>query len=247
MADSTCLFAILASWPRETRDPRTAMKCRCKRTNCLIFSSRVLCFRPLSRHPRAGEKHVLSPIAAVHAECPPKNLEQRFFSKCGANTLGGDDTWTLSELMLGSEGPWTRYHMSKLANSVFAMAMHKKCQEKGLQVKALAADPGNASSNLQVSSTKGDGLMSDWFARTLATRGHSAPDGSLDISMCAFSPDAKSGDMYAPENGFKGAPKKTIEEGKEVKKGSETATTLEANQTNVWKWCEEGLGIKFDV
>ena len=178
---------------------------------------------------------------------PGKDLEEKFFGKCEPGTLGGDTTWAMSEMILGRPGPWHRYHQSKLANSVFAMAVHHKCQEKGLNVKAMSADPGLASSNLQANSTKGDGLMGQWLAKAIMGSGQSAADGSLDVCMAAYSPQANSGDFFAPQKEMTGPPIKTIEGGKEVKKGSETLTVSTKNQENLWKWCEEGLGIKFDI
>jgi hypothetical protein len=176
-----------------------------------------------------------------------KDLEEKYFCKCSPDTLGGDDTWMISEVLLGREGPWTRYHMTKLSNSVFAMAMHEKLKLKGSKVKALSADPGLASSNLQVSSTNGDGLMSDWIAKLMMTVGQSAANGCLDAAMAAFGKEATSGDFYAPKSGMKGPPVRTIIGGAEVKKGSETLTCSRVNQENVWKWCEAALDIKFDI
>ena len=176
-----------------------------------------------------------------------KDLEEKYFCKCTPETLGGDDTWMISEALLGREGPWTRYHMTKLSNSVFAMAMHEKLKLKGSKVKALSADPGLASSNLQVSSTNGDGLMSAWIAKLMMPVGQSAANGCLDAAMAAFGKEATSGDFYAPKSGMKGPPVRTIIGGAEVKKGSETLTCSRVNQENVWKWCEAALDIKFDI
>ena len=194
---------------------------------------------------KRGEARLVTHTSGAR-DLPSGDLEEKYFKKSDAGTLGGDNTWFISEVF-GYEGPWRRYHMSKLANSVFAMAAHKKCQEKSLKVKAIAAEPGLASSNLQVSSTQGDGLMSGWMAKAIMGNGHSAMDGSLGICMAAYSPEAKSGDMFAPANQTRGPPVKMIEECKAAKKGTEKLTLSEDNITNVWKWCEEGLGVKFDI
>ena len=178
---------------------------------------------------------------------PNGMLEEKYFVKCGPGTLGGDKTWAISELLFGKEGPWTRYHMTKLANAVFAMAMHQKLKTKGSKVKALSADPGPASSNLQVTSTKGDGLMSEWHAKLIMPSGHSAENGSLDAGMAAFGKEAMSGDFYAPKASLKGPPIKIIVNGVAVKKGGEKLTCSLVNQDHVWEWSEEALGIKFDI
>ena len=180
-------------------------------------------------------------------DMPNAMLEEKYFVKCGPGTLGGDKTWAISEYLFGKEGPWTRYHMTKLANAVFAMAMHQKLKAKGSKVKALSADPGLASSNLQVTSTKGDGLMSEWLAKLIMPSGHSAEDGSLDAGMAAFGKEAMSGDFYAPKASLKGPPTRTIVNGMPVKKGREKLTCSLVNQEHVWKWSEEALGIKFDI
>ena len=182
-------------------------------------------------------------------DTPGGMLVKDFFSKSKPNTLGGDDVWMVSEMLFGKWGPWQRYHQTKLANSAFSMALHEKLAAKGLtdKIKAMTSDPGLASSNLQVNSTQGDGLMSNTVAKLIVPNGQSAEDGSLSCAMCAFSPQANSGDMYAPMNAAKGKPIKTIEGNVPVKKGSEKLTCNKENQENVWKWCEEALGITFEV
>jgi NAD(P)-dependent dehydrogenase (short-subunit alcohol dehydrogenase family) len=176
-----------------------------------------------------------------------RDLEEKFFCKCGPKTLGGDDTWMMSEVLLSRDGPWTRYRMTKLANSVFAMAMHEKLKCKGSTVKALSAEPGFSSSNLQVSSTKGDGLMRGWVAKLIMPEGQSAENGCLNAAMAAFGKEAMSGDFYAPKSALKGSPVRTIIGGVEVKRGSEKLTCSKENQENLWKWCEAALQIKFDI
>jgi NAD(P)-dependent dehydrogenase (short-subunit alcohol dehydrogenase family) len=193
-----------------------------------------------------GEARLVTHSSSARA-VPGGDLEEKYFCKCGPKTLGGDDTWMISEMLLGRGGPWTRYHMTKLSNSVFAMAMHEKLMLKGSKVKALSADPGLASSNLQVSSTKGDGLMSEWMAKLIMPGGQSAENGCLDAAMAAFGKEATSGDFYAPKSGMKGPPVRTIIGGAEVKKGSEKLTCSKVNQENLWKWCEAALEIKFDI
>merc|ERR1712039_186136 len=143
-------------------------------------------------------------------------------------------------------GPWTRYHMSKLANSAYAMALHERLQAKGSCVKALAVDPGQATSQLQVTSVS-DGLMPGWLANILMRNGQSAADGSTPLITACFHPDAGSGDFFAPEKGMTGKPVKTISNGIPVKQGSEKLTTDQANKDLAWRMsdCVAGLGPLF--
>jgi len=194
-----------------------------------------------------GEARVVTHSSSAR-DGPPAMLREEHFAKSEAGTLGGDDTWMISELLLGRSGPWQRYHQTKLANSAFTMELHKKLQAKGItNIKAMTADPGLASSNLQVSSTQGDGLMPNWAARLLMRGSHSAEDGSLSAAMSAFSPEANSGDMYMPNKGMYGFPIKCISGGEPVKKGAEKLTCSKENQENVWKFCEKALGVTFDI
>ena len=240
-----CNAGIMATRDKRTKDG-FEVQMQTNQLSHFLLSSIVWPSLVMASESRSEARLVTHSSSA--RDGPSRNLQEKFFVKSEPNTLGGDSTWFISEAVLGSDGPWQRYHQTKLANSCFAMAVHKKAQEKGLNVKAMSADPGLAASNLQVSSTRGDGLMSDGLAKMLFNgRGHSAPNGSLDICMSAYSPEAKSGDFYAPKDAFHGPPAKTIDEGKAVKKGSEKLTLNEDNIANVWKWCEESLDIKFDI
>ena len=171
---------------------------------------------------------------------PGGDLQQPYFQKCKPDTLGGDHSGLLSESIWSKQGPWTRYHMTKLSNAAFCMELHRRCQAEGLSVKAVGADPGIASSNLFEG-----GLLSQRIARFLVGRGQSAENGSLEAAMAAFSPDAESGDFYAPHRRSKGAPTKVIQRGDG--KPKERLTLSEQNQENVWKWSEEALEMRFEL
>ena len=178
---------------------------------------------------------------------PNKDLEQKYFQKSEAGKLGGNRIfWDF----FGRGGPWTRYHMTKLSNACFAMAMHHRLKKlpQSNNIMALAADPGVASSGLYGNASSGDGAMSGLMARLLMGTGQSTANGSLSAAMAAFSPQALSGDFWAPKQMQTGPPIKTIEEASEVDhEAREKLTLTKANQENAWKWCEEALDIKFEV
>lgn len=180
---------------------------------------------------------------------PGGNLYQDFFKKSQAGTLGGD-SYPIAFQYLGKRGNWTRYHESKLANANFAMALHDKIQASGLKgnIKAGSADPGLATSNLQVT-TMNDGGMPSWMAKVLGGNGQSPADGSLPIGLAAFGKSTKSGSFFMPSEGggLKGPPIATIQEGVAVKKGEEKLVVSPENKENVWKWCEEALDMKFVI
>lgn len=195
---------------------------------------------------KRGEARVVTHSSSAR-DTPSSDLKEEFFQKSKPGTLGGDKSSMFMEMTGFSWGPWQRYHQSKLANSCFTMEMHRRLQEKGIaNIKVATADPGLATSNLQVTSTQ-SGLMPQWAARMLAKRGHSAEDGSLSCAMGAFSPKTNSGDMYMPEKVFKGKPVKCICGGISAKKGKEKLTCKAKNQARVWAYCEEALGVQFDL
>jgi NAD(P)-dependent dehydrogenase (short-subunit alcohol dehydrogenase family) len=191
-----------------------------------------------------GEARIVSHSSSARF-FPSKDLEEKYFVKSDAGSLGGD---SVLKDMFGFGGPATRYHMSKLSNSCFAIALHHKLQARHSKVMSMAADPGVASSGLATSASSGDGALQGWLVNLLGSSAQSPADGCLPAAMCAFSPQALSGDLYKPRFGTSGAPLKSIEEASDVdRKAHERLTLTKANQENVWKWSEDALGIKFEV
>jgi NAD(P)-dependent dehydrogenase (short-subunit alcohol dehydrogenase family) len=189
-------------------------------------------------HSRGNVRVVTHSSSARHS--PGANLEQSYFTKCPAGTLGGDTTWTISQF-LGWPGPWMRYHQTKLANACFAMALHDKLSATSSlkdKIQASSADPGLASSNLQATSAI-DGTMPHWMAKVLMPNGQSAADGALPICMAAFGKTTVSGSFFQPQARTKGPPVTTITNGVPVQKKGEPLVTSTANKENVWKWCEQ--------
>ncbi|CAB9505122.1 WW domain-containing oxidoreductase [Seminavis robusta] len=193
-----------------------------------------------------GEARVATHSSSAR-DSPGKDLEKDYFMQSKPGSLGGERSM-FSEMLLGFRGPWSRYHQTKLANANFAMALHDKIAASSLKgkIQVSSADPGLATSNLQVT-TMSDGGMPSWAAKLLGGNGQSPADGSLPISMCAFGVNTKSGCFYMPQQQLKGPPICTVEEGVAVKKGGEKLVVSMTNRENVWKWCEEALGMKFDI
>jgi len=77
----------------------------------------------------------------------------------------------------------------------------------------------------------------------LMSLGQSAKDGTVPLMMACFASDAQSGDFYAPAQGRKGVPVKTISEGVPVKSGSEKLTTRQANKDTAWNSSLEACGL----
>ena len=73
--------------------------------------------------------------------------------------------------------------------------------------------------------------------------GQSAADGSLPCSMCCFSPEANSGEFYMPAGGMKGAPVKSIVEGKPIKKNGEKECLSAENKKVALEACEKACGF----
>merc|ERR1712007_219733 len=191
-----------------------------------------------------GEARVVFHSSSAR-DVPRGDLKPEFFQKCAESTLGGDNTGMLGEMVMGSGGPWQRYHQTKLANAAFAMELHEKIKGSAYKaVKALAVDPGVASTNLQQTSVD-KGLMGVGMANMIVSMGQGAKDGTAPLMMACFAPDAKSGDFYAPAQGTKGVPQKTISEGVPVKSGSEKLTTSQANKDTAWINSLEACGLAF--
>ncbi|KAL7536514.1 hypothetical protein ACHAXR_007217 [Thalassiosira sp. AJA248-18] len=194
---------------------------------------------------KRGEARIVSQSSSAREF--PKVLETKYFEKCDEGTLGGNDAWLISQLALGKDGPWARYGQTKLANSAFAMALHHKLAESKSKIKSVACEPGYSVTPLQ--STKH--FAGSWLSMLdFMVPKQSASDGSLNAAMACFSPEAKSGDLYAPEKGMIGKPMKVVAGGERQKTGrfgSDKNTCDHEQQKLVWEACEKAFGIEFVV
>ena len=177
-----------------------------------------------------------------------KDLEAKYFEKSDPGTLGGQSL----------EANFYRYHQTKLSNSTFAMALHKKLQEKGfdiLKFKSVVAEPGVSSTDLGVN-LKASNMS--WFTRLkfklvewqfrYFTKIQSAADGALPLIEACFGEDVDSGDFFYPKEIRTGVPYKAISKGELAEGNSkhETRTLKPENQDLVWAKSEEALGDFFE-
>uniref|UniRef100_A0A7S4MVT8 Protochlorophyllide reductase n=1 Tax=Prymnesium polylepis TaxID=72548 RepID=A0A7S4MVT8_9EUKA len=191
------------------------------------------------------------------------------FEKCEANTLGGNSG---AVKLMNFVGPQImRYCHSKLANSVFVMALHEKLAAKGSKVKAIAAEPGIADTKLMVNgfNTKTEvsvaGSLKSGALKMFSCISvmQSAADGALPLMAACFASDAASGDMYCPSKKAvlptgagpkiiynKGPPFKTIVAGVPIYGPSdkkERDTVKPENLAILWEKSEAATGVKFTV
>jgi NAD(P)-dependent dehydrogenase (short-subunit alcohol dehydrogenase family) len=180
----------------------------------------------------------------VYQSCPTRyglrDLDAKYFEKCEPMTLGGNNY----------NAAFMRYHMAKLANSTFAMALHIALQEKGSKVKSIGSDPGQATTNLQQTSTH----MTGFILRLLNVGGRlgfsqSPADGSMSATVACFGKNIYSGDFIMPtgKTGLAGYPIKSIAMNLPIKNGWEKETLKEGNQKLIWEVTEKELGVLFDL
>eukprot|EP00931_Biecheleriopsis_adriatica_P067050 TRINITY_DN41257_c0_g1_i1.p1 TRINITY_DN41257_c0_g1~~TRINITY_DN41257_c0_g1_i1.p1 ORF type:complete len:335 (+),score=77.19 TRINITY_DN41257_c0_g1_i1:59-1063(+) len=129
-----------------------------------------------------------------------KQLEPEYLGKNGGN-LGGD-----SSSMFFGGARWTRYGQTKLANAVYATALHEKLQAAKSKVKSLVVAPGLAATNLQVTTAADGGMAETWIMRW----SQSGEDGTMPLLTAVAAQNVESGDFYEPEGTMRmaGLPKK---------------------------------------
>jgi len=167
----------------------------------------------------------------------------KYYMKSAPGALGGN----------GSDGYRERYHQSKLANLLFALAMHSKFAlvPEYSNFKALSSAPGFARTHLKIPPlTK--------FAKDLLHDGisQSAPDGSCPMLTAMYMPSSVSGDFYEPQELATGPPLRVIAAGIVVKpphfprwlagiRDAEFCT--DANMEAMWSAAEKGTGESFII
>jgi|ERR1712008_77878 len=195
------------------------------------------------------EVRVVTHSSAARGTCTPHRpcftegggpVNEKFFLKSAAGSLGGNDKIALRE----------RYHQSKLANIVFAMAMHFKLRAAGEEYagfKALSAAPGFSETNLHVPP-----FFNHTWVKDLAL---SAPDGSCSLLTSMFASSAESGDFYEPSLLASGPPLKVISGGvalpphflRWVAGIQDDDVCAAETREKVWKASEDGLREKFVI
>lgn len=154
-------------------------------------------------------------------------LAVEYFGKNG-NNLGGNGT---EEENLSFRGPrWERYHQTKLANFVFTYALKQKLEANGItHILPMAAHPGLAATNLQLTTAKTGGMDVDG---AFMQNAQSAEDGATGIIRASMDKDAKSGDFFGPK-GWTGFPERLE---------PEAELLSQKNIDTFWSGCEVAVG-----
>ena len=158
-----------------------------------------------------------------------RNLQEEYFGKNGGN-LGGDG----ASMFFGG-ARWVRYQQSKLANSVFTMALRDHFGDDS-GIKATVAHPGLAATNLQVTTASTGGMGSGMWIMRL---GQSQEDGSMPICAACFDPTAENGSFWAPSKmgGLRGPAKKIA---------VDKLSLNEQSRKMLWEKSEEACRERFD-
>ena len=95
---------------------------------------------------------------------------------------------------------WSVYSMSKLANLLYTFELQRRIQAAGLDLVAVAAHPGYASTNLQTAGPRmrGSALLEAGWRAFNALAGQSAARGSLPTVYAAVAPEVAGGDYIGP-------------------------------------------------
>lgn len=171
-----------------------------------------------------GEARIVQHSSGARGKGPALDgvgmLEARFMQPAAEGELGGS----------ALPACYNRYHQTKLANSVCALALHTRLAESGSRVKSVCAEPGVAATDIMINMTQahqqagtapaeGDGAS----AVSALPGAQSAPDGACPLMEAAFGAGTESGDFYMPGDlieeidcftAFRGAPLKCITAGR---------------------------------
>lgn len=162
------------------------------------------------------------------------------------HTFGNMEFENLNWERKGSYSSSGAYARSKLANLYFTYELHRRLQQSGSGVKALASHPGWSRTNLQSTgmNTGKKTVMSRLLRFAMGTLtlliGQSAAEGALPMLYAATSPDAQSGEYYGPGGmgGMRGYPKRA---------SSSELSHDESVAEKLWDVSETLTGVKFFV
>jgi NAD(P)-dependent dehydrogenase (short-subunit alcohol dehydrogenase family) len=141
-----------------------------------------------------------------------------------------------------SYGKWTAYAQSKLANLLFTYELQRRLAACGSEVRAVAAHPGYAATNLQLAGAR----MRNSSAGERLWRGinslfsQSAEMGALPLLRAAGGAGVAGGDYYGPE-------RLAESRGHPVKVGTSGRARDEAEAARLWKVSEQLTGQRFEA
>jgi len=178
---------------------------------------------------KRGEARVVSHSSLARRG---SKLEAKYFGKNGGD-LGGNK----AGFMPFSGPKWKRYQQSKLANSVFTLALKDRLDKSQdyRGIKAACAAPGLASTNLQVTSAKTGGMSRGMWIMRFAQSGE---DGTMPLAAACFDPATENGSFWEPaaKNRLKGEPKMY---------DLEPEIHDEDSKSMLWEQSEEATGTMF--
>jgi NAD(P)-dependent dehydrogenase (short-subunit alcohol dehydrogenase family) len=136
-------------------------------------------------------------------------------------------------------GPWRAYGRAKLAAAQFTVELDRRLATAGAPVRALAADPGFARTDLQANSARQKpGLSQRFFDASVRRVGSTPERGALPQLRAATDPRASGGALYALRFVMRGAP---------VRFPYLSPFLGEKSRATLWTVSERETGVPFDV
>ncbi len=141
--------------------------------------------------------------------------------------------------MAGGYDPWRAYGRAKLAACQLTIELDRRLVAAGAPVRALAADPGFAHTDLQARSAReARGLTQRFFDVTVGWFGSSPAQGATPQIRAATDPAARGGALYALRFLLRGAP---------VRWPYMVWGLGDRSRAALWAVSERETGVPFDV
>jgi len=157
-------------------------------------------------------------------------LKQKYMEKNGGN-LGGN-----GNSMFFNGARWERYHQTKLADAVFFAALADRLEARKSKVISLLAHPGVATTNLQTTTEKDQG-MAGWTHKIVKFISQSQKDGACSLLKCIADDTLANRDFFGPKSMFYGEM-----QGPPTKLKMEKLFNNEETKELFWKTCESNVG-----
>ncbi len=136
-------------------------------------------------------------------------------------------------------GPWRSYGRAKLAAAQFTVELDRRLAAAGAPIRALAADPGFARTDLQANSAREKpGRSQRFFDASVRRFGSTPAHGALPQIRAATDPRAKGGALYGLALVMRGGP---------VRVPYLSPFLGQKDRATLWAVSERETGVRFDV